>query len=69
MANPKRRHSKSRRDKRRSTWKIKKNNITLCPQCKKPKLPHIICPSCGFYNGELVKPPRVKKKKEETPQK
>lgn len=65
MPNPKRRHSKARRDKRRANWKLPVLNITLCSNCKKPKLPHIICPSCGYYDGELLLPPRVKKKKEE----
>lgn len=65
MANPKRRHSKSRRNKRKANWKAEMPSIITCPNCKKPKPPHVICPSCGFYNNELIKPPKVKKKKEE----
>jgi large subunit ribosomal protein L32 len=29
-----------------------------CPHCHAPKLPHRVCPSCGYYNGrEVVAPP------------
>jgi large subunit ribosomal protein L32 len=29
----------------------------FCPNCKEPKLPHRVCPSCGQYNGrEIFKP-------------
>lgn len=63
MPNPKRKHSKSRRDKRRSAnSKIYAANLSLCPQCKKPRLPHKVCIFCGYYNG---KPVIVIKAKEE----
>ena len=39
MANPKRRHSKTRRDKRRANWKISVNSISICPRCNQSKLP------------------------------
>ncbi len=51
MPLPKRRHSKSRRDKSRTHLKLKKNNLSLCPQCKTIKMPHRICPVCGYYKG------------------
>ncbi len=53
MANPKRRHSKARRDKRRTHYKLSTPNIALCPKCGEPKLPHRICPSCGEYKGTV----------------
>ncbi|MCX7765797.1 MAG: 50S ribosomal protein L32, partial [Candidatus Sumerlaeia bacterium] len=53
MANPKRRHSKARRDKRRTHYKLSAPNITFCPKCGEPKLPHRICPSCGEYKGTV----------------
>ncbi len=64
MANPKRRHSTSRQNTRRSAnWKLEAVNISVCPQCKAPKLPHQVCPHCGFYNNVSVV--RIKEKKSE----
>ncbi|HYF04431.1 MAG TPA: 50S ribosomal protein L32 [Patescibacteria group bacterium] len=54
MPNPKRRHSKSRRDKRRTHYKAEAPSVTLCPQCSAAKLPHIACGDCGYYNGRKV---------------
>lgn len=54
MANPKRRHSKSRRDKRRANWKIIPVNLSICPECNQSKLPHRVCSNCGYYKGRKV---------------
>jgi len=54
MALPKRRHSKSRRDKRRTHDRLSLPQTTLCPQCNEPKLPHRVCLSCGTYKGKTV---------------
>ena len=55
MPNPKRKHSKARRDKRRSAnSKLYSVSLSICPQCKKPRLPHRVCPHCGYYNGKPV---------------
>ena len=51
MANPKRKTSKSRRDKRRTHKKLSKPSLSICPQCNEVKLPHHACLSCGFYKG------------------
>lgn len=64
MPNPKRKHSKARRDKRRGGQrKTRPANLSTCSHCKQPRLPHRICPHCGYYNG---KPVVVIKVKEET---
>ncbi len=55
MAVPKRKKSKSRRDMRRAHHdKVEKPNFGKCPQCNEPKLPHRVCLSCGYYNGQEV---------------
>lgn len=55
MAVPKRRQSKSRKNMRRSQWrKISAPNLTECPQCHEMRLPHTMCPSCGYYKGKAV---------------
>lgn len=63
MPLPKKRHSKARGRKRRTHWKIKASNLTLCPQCKEPKIPHRVCMVCGFYAGRQVVEIKVKEKK------
>lgn len=50
MAVPKRKTSKSRRNKRRAHWKAKALNLVECPQCHQAKLPHQVCPNCGYYH-------------------
>ncbi len=54
MPNPKRKHSRARRDKRRANWKLSPLDISNCPECNQPKLPHRVCPSCGSYKGRIV---------------
>jgi len=54
MALPKRKHSKSRRDKRRTHWKLDPPHLIACPECGKWKLPHRVCPYCGYYKGRKV---------------
>lgn len=55
MAVPKRRKTSSRRDMRRSQHdKVSRPNISPCPNCSAPMVPHRVCPSCGFYDGREV---------------
>ncbi|MDD2351965.1 MAG: 50S ribosomal protein L32 [Candidatus Caldatribacteriota bacterium] len=54
MACPKRKTSKSRKNKRRSHLAQKSINLIECPRCHEFKLPHHVCPSCGYYNGEKI---------------
>ena len=69
MANPKKKHTRMRTDMRRSqNWRIKAVNLSKCSHCGQPNLSHQVCPECGFYNGELIVPRKVKKKEEEPPQ-
>ena len=59
MAVPKRKVSKSRRDKRRATHALESVRVNTCPQCNSPKLPHRVCPTCGTYKGREVEPLRL----------
>ena len=65
MPLPKRRHSKTRRDKRRTHYKLDPPTVLECPRCHAPRLPHHACPSCGFYNGRLVLEVKEREKKKE----
>ncbi|MDD5745715.1 MAG: 50S ribosomal protein L32 [Candidatus Omnitrophica bacterium] len=63
MAHPKRKHSKTRRDKGRAQTKIDGPALSLCPHCKQPKPPHRICPHCGMYKGKKYIEQKEKKPK------
>ena len=55
MAVPKRKHSKARKNKRRSNvWKIKIPAFSRCTQCGELKAPHQVCGNCGYYKGVAV---------------
>ena len=54
MPLPKRRFSRSRRDKRRLSIHLKVPTIGSCPQCGASVVSHRICPSCGYYRGRRV---------------
>ncbi len=60
MANPKHRHSKQRKRKRRTHYKIEAPNVGTCSNCGAPKLLHHICDACGFYRGRLIISQKVK---------
>jgi large subunit ribosomal protein L32 len=55
MAVPKRKRSRSRRDKRFANKGLKPKAITNCKNCQEPTLPHAMCEKCGFYKGIKVK--------------
>jgi large subunit ribosomal protein L32 len=52
MPNPKRRHSKARRDKRRAHDALTPPALSECPNCREMKAPHRVCPHCGHYKGK-----------------
>jgi large subunit ribosomal protein L32 len=54
MAVPKRKTSKSRRDRRRSHKAMMAPSFAECPKCKEMRLPHRVCPGCGHYRDRAV---------------
>jgi large subunit ribosomal protein L32 len=58
VAVPKKKTSKSRRDKRRATHRLEAPRLNLCPQCGRPKQPHRMCPNCKTYGGREIEPLR-----------
>jgi large subunit ribosomal protein L32 len=64
MANPKRRHSNTRTRTRRAHDFIKLKSLSRCPNCNADKLPHRICPECGYYAGRQVVTLKTKSKDE-----
>ncbi|WP_281887710.1 50S ribosomal protein L32 [Paenibacillus sp. YYML68] len=55
MAVPQRRTSKTRRDKRRTHFKLEVPGMVKCEHCGELKLAHRVCKSCGTYkNREII---------------
>ena len=54
MANPKRRTSKARRDRRRAHDFLSTPPASKCDSCGEIKLPHRACAHCGQYRGRQV---------------
>jgi large subunit ribosomal protein L32 len=54
MPNPKRKHSKTRRDKRRTHYKAVAPTVVSCSNCGASVRYHRVCPECGFYRGKQM---------------
>ena len=55
MAVPKRKTSKAKRDSRRApNMRMTQPGLSECTQCHSKKLPHTVCPVCGYYNGRKI---------------
>ena len=54
MAVPFRKVSKTRRNMRRTHYKINANGLVKCSNCGEMIRPHRACPKCGFYKGKDV---------------
>ncbi len=55
MVAPKRKHSKQRKNLRRSAvWKLTAPTLAVCPSCGEYMLPHRACKACGKYKGRDV---------------
>ncbi len=66
MALPKRKHSKARRDKSRTHWKLSLPTVSTCPQCGQPAGSHRVCLRCGYYRGRQVLVVKEKKASDKT---
>lgn len=54
MAVPRNRNSNARKNNKLSHKAKKKVTVILCKNCNKYKLPHTICPNCGFYKNKVI---------------
>jgi len=72
MPTQRQRHTKSRRNKRRSHHALKVLGLTKCLKCGRPIKAHLVCRNCGTYCGrevidvlkKLTKREQKKRKKE-----
>ena len=54
MAVPFRKVSKTRRDMRRTHYKVTAAGLVKCPNCSEMIKAHRMCPACNFYKGKDV---------------
>ena len=54
MALPKGRQSKARGRKRRTHYKALRVSTSNCAQCSQAKMPHRVCPNCGYHKGRPI---------------
>ncbi len=54
---PKKRHSRARKGKRRASIKLVVSQAVICANCGAPSVSHTVCATCGFYKGHLVTKP------------
>ena len=55
MAVPKQKKGRGATHTRRSAnSKLEAAARSVCPRCGAPKLPHHVCPSCGYYKDREV---------------
>lgn len=55
---PKRKVSKSRRNRRRAHDSLTLKHLVVCDTCGEYHLAHHVCKSCGSYRGEQVIEPK-----------
>ncbi len=55
MAVPKVRKSKAKtRSRKSATTRLHLPQLSSCPTCGAKKLPHRVCPKCGYYKGKEI---------------
>jgi len=63
MALQKRRRGPARIGHQRSAWSrrsgMNRPAVQACPNCEAPRIPHRVCPACGYYDGKPVVAPKT----------
>ena len=55
MAVPKKKSSKAKgRSRQAANWRLGLPARSICPQCQTVKVPHVVCPNCGWYKGRTA---------------
>ncbi len=62
MPHPTQKRTKSSKKRRASHFALKNIELTKCPKCGKPRLPHRVCEFCGTYKGKQTITLKAKKK-------
>lgn len=51
---PKQKISKGRKNRRRAHHALKATQLVQCTNCSHMRLPHRVCPHCGYYQGREI---------------
>ena len=51
---PRKKLTRARQGRRLASYKLKPLNPAHCSRCRSAKLPHTVCPQCGYYRGRQV---------------
>jgi len=54
MAVPRNRLSNARKNSKRAHHAKRPKQLTECSNCGLPRLPHVVCGSCGVYAGRQI---------------
>lgn len=54
MAVPRNRTSNARKNSRRAHHAKKPKQLNVCSNCNHSRMPHRLCPHCGFYDGRSL---------------
>jgi large subunit ribosomal protein L32 len=54
MPVPKQKKGRASTRARRANHIVEAPARSVCSQCHEPKLPHRVCPSCGYYDGKEI---------------
>lgn len=62
MAQPKKKLSSTRGNRRRSHLHLKSQPIAVCSHCQATTASHTVCQACGYYKGVPVLPIKAQAK-------
>ncbi|MCH8281783.1 MAG: 50S ribosomal protein L32 [Chloroflexi bacterium] len=51
---PKKKITRARRGQRQTSYKLRPIHPSVCSHCRSAKLPHTVCPQCGYYRGRQI---------------
>jgi large subunit ribosomal protein L32 len=51
---PKKKHSTSRKQRKRAHISMATASLVVCPQCRSPRPSHQVCKVCGTYRGNDI---------------
>ena len=51
---PRKKLTRARKGRRIASYRLSPLYPALCSRCRAAKLPHVVCPQCGFYRGRQV---------------